>query len=330
MRRIFASILGGMSKSAIARLLNAQGVPSPAAYAGRGHGLWSYSSVDRILRGRVYAGDLVQGVNGNISYKVQKTRRREPAQWFVSENSHEALVSREDFRRAQALMNVHARAEGSGKVHPLAGLVRCADCGRALMRRRVAHAYRTYEYYMCPTYRQSKTACTKHSVRADAVESAVLEAMREEIAAWTDLDAIAARLPSGHETDARRAKALEKKLETVMEHKRGLYSDWKSGELTRQEYLSFKAGYDEREKALRAQIEEQTETERKAPDMEYLRSLAMPEKLERGLVCALINRVSVHEGGDVDVVFTFTRPRAAAPEGGKTGFEGAADGRNGR
>ena len=249
---------------------------------------------------------------------MQKTRRREESRWFVSENSHEALVSREDFERAQKLMQSPARAEGSGKVHPLAGIARCADCGRALMRRRVAHPYKTYEYYICPTYRQSKSACTKHSVRVDAVENAVLEAMREELAAWTDLDGVASQLPDGCDTDARQAKALEKKLETVMERKRGLYSDWKSGELSRQEYLSFKSGYDGQEKTLRAQIEALGEREKKAPDMEYLRSLAMPEKLERGLVCALIDRVAVHESGDIDIVFSFARPSAAQTGGGET------------
>ena len=315
-KRIFASYIKGISKSAIVRELNAEGVPSPSQYAGRAPGLWSYSSVDRILRNRAYVGDLVQGQNGNVSYKVQKTRRRPEDKWFIKENAHEALVSREDFAQAQRLMETAGRAEASGQVHPLAGLVRCAECGRALMRRRIIHSYKTYEYYLCPTYRQSKTACTKHAVRVDRVEREVLEAIRGEIAASVDFAELSKELSGYTDDGGRGRKALEKKLEEVMERKRGLYGDWKSGELTRQEYLSFKAGYDAQENTLRTELEKTGREKDGVFTFEKLRSLSMPEKLDRGLACALISRILINRDGEITVYFTFSRPGDEDLQGG--------------
>ena len=127
-------------------------------------------------------------------------------------------------------------------------------CGRALSRRRVRHAYGVYEYYICPTYKQSHEACTPHSVRVDAVEREVLSAIRDEIRAAVDFSRVAAELKTVHREKSS-LSALERSLSRVMELKRGIYGDWKDGELTREEYLSFKEGYDRQETELRRQIE---------------------------------------------------------------------------
>lgn len=311
-RRIFADYLAGRAKAAIARALNAEGVPSPSAYRSGGTGLWSYSSVDHILRNPVYRGDLVQGRYGNISYKIQKTRRRPEERWFVVRMTHEPLVAPEDFDRAQSLMETDTRADAaSGEVHPLAGLVRCAECGRALSRRRVRHAYGVYEYYICPTYKQSHTACTPHSVRVDAVEHAVLEAIQDEIRAAVDFSRVAAELKTTRKARDGTA-ALERSLARVMELKRGIYGDWKSGELTREEYVSFKEGYDRQEAELRRQIETEKARAASADGGEWakLALLATPEKLERGLAAALLRRVLVHADGSLTIEFRFPREDA--------------------
>lgn len=305
-RRIFADFLAGRAKTAIARTLNAEQVPSPAAQRTGGAGLWSYSSIDHILRNPVYRGDLVQGRYGNISYKVQKTRRREENRWFIVRGTHEPLVDAADFDRAQSLMQTVSRADAPGIVHPLAGLVRCAECGRALTRRRVRHRYGTYEYYLCPTYKQSHAACTPHSVRVDAVERAVLDAICAEIRAAVDFQRVAAEL----QTTRRRSDprpALERQLSRVMEHKRGIYTDWKDGELTREEYVAFKEGYDRQEAELRRQLADAEPAPSGGDEWTKLAEIACPETLERGLVVALLREVLVNADGTLTVVFRFTR-----------------------
>lgn len=310
-RRIFRDFLSGQTKSGIARRLNAEGIRSPAARRSGG-GLWGYSSVDHILKNPAYRGDLVQGRYGNISYRLQKTRPRDPRDWIIAPSAHDPLIPPADFDRAQALLRLTARGEReSGAVHPLAGLVRCADCGRPLQRRRIRQPYGVYEYYLCPTYKQDHAACTAHSVRVDAVEAAVLSAIREEIAAAVDFQKMAAALQEPKKP-GENLRTLEARLSRVMEQKRGIYGDWKDGELTREEYLAFKEGYDRQEAELRQRIRE-AENPEPAEDPVYagLAELMQPEKLERDLAAALIEEIRVTEAGELTVKWRFRRPERA-------------------
>ncbi|MBE6936095.1 MAG: recombinase family protein [Ruminococcaceae bacterium] len=309
--RIFREYLSGQTKSGIARRLNAEGVASPAARRGGG-GLWGYSSVDHILKNPVYRGDLVQGRYGNISYRLQKTRRRDPADWITVPGAHEPLISPAEFDRAQALLRLTARGErASGAVHPLAGLVRCDRCGRPLQRRRVRQRYGVYEYYLCPTYRQDHAACTPHSLRVDRVEAAVLSAIREEIAAAVDFRRMAAAMREPKKS-GENGKALEARLARVMEQKRGIYGDWKAGELTREEYLAFKEGYDRQEAELRRRIRDAAEPQPTVDETyESLADRVMPERLERDLAVTLIEEVRAEEGGALTVRWRFRKPEAS-------------------
>ncbi len=332
-RRIFGDFLNGASKAGIARALNAQGVESPAAYKLRGEPgyrpahqglrLWSYSCVHRILQNRIYAGDMVQGRNAVISYKLQRTRARPESEWFVVEDTHPAIVSREEWQRAQALLARRARADAAPAadareeaaapaksppaVHALAGFVRCADCGRALHRRRVRQSYGEYEYYSCPSYRASKTACSRHSVRVDAVERAVLEAIREQIRRAVDFARLRGSLEGlrepARESAAAQYRAAQRELEKILNLKRAAYEDWKLGELSREEYHSFKADYDAREAQLRRVPKPESLGE--PPWLAALKGLEDPQSLDRALVAALVEAVRVHADGSLTIEFTF-------------------------
>ena len=83
--------------------------------------------------------------------------------------------------------------------------------------------------------------------------------------------------------------------------------------MTREEYLSFKEGYDREETELRRQIEAErsrAKTADKAGEWAKLASLAYPETLERGLAAALLRRVLVHADGSLTVEFRFRREDA--------------------
>ena len=174
---IFQWYIAGEGKTAIARRLNAQGIPNPPAYKGRqglaygrpddNDGLWSAPTVARILTNPVYRGTMVQGRQRVVSYKVHQTMGVPAEDWYVVEDTHPAIVPPDVFQRAQELaQRATRRAPGRGEVHLLAGFLRCADCGKSMTRKTA----RGIAYYTCSTYRRkSKLACTKHTVREDKV-----------------------------------------------------------------------------------------------------------------------------------------------------------------
>lgn len=111
-REIFRRRADGEGNAAIARRLNGAGVPSPGTYRyqkgivkdGRfaGGKPWRAETVRQILGNPVYLGHTVQGRRVSEFYAGRPERRLPPEEWAVTPGTHEPLVTREAFDRAQA------------------------------------------------------------------------------------------------------------------------------------------------------------------------------------------------------------------------------------
>ena len=189
-RQIFALYLAGSGITRIARLLNAQGIPSPARYrqqrglpCAEGAGLWGRATIHQMLKNRTYMGDLEQGRHQKVSYKSKKTVWLPKEQWIIVPGTHQPVIDPETFARVQQLMAGRARGGGSGRVHPLAGRVVCGICGR-VMEQTGAGGRR---YFRCRMPLRSPGACAGQPyLPAGALEGLVLERIRHHTAAWLD------------------------------------------------------------------------------------------------------------------------------------------------
>lgn len=341
-RDIFDWFVGGMSVLGIAKRLNEMGVPNPSAYKRRQgmnyrhpasdklDGLWPDSSVRRILRNRLYTGTMVQGKNRIKSYKLHVSEAVPEADWIEVAATHEAIIPAELFERAQALFTRDTRtAPAQKEVYLFSGFLRCADCGRAMHRKTISQPYGDYHYYICSTFKkQHSGACTKHTIRSDRLEQAVLEALRHQIALAVEMDELVAEInrssTRGH--NAKRLLDERAQLEAEREHveqmKLSLYPDWKAGDISREEYHQLKtqfeqrqAGLDGRIAAVQARIDEVQngvdETNSFLTQFVQYRSL---QKLTREAVVELIDMIYVHEGGGITIQFKFSDAYAAAKE----------------
>lgn len=341
-RDIFDWFVGGMSVLGIAKRLNEMGVPNPSVYkrrqgmnyrhpaSDRLDGLWPDSSVRRILRNRLYTGTMVQGKNRIKSYKLHVSEAVPEADWIEVAATHEAIIPAELFERAQALFTRDTRtAPAQKEVYLFSGFLRCADCGRAMHRKTISQPYGDYHYYICSTFKkQHSGACTKHTIRSDRLEQAVLEALRHQIALAVEMDELVAEInrssTRGH--NAKRLLDERAQLEAEREHveqmKLSLYPDWKAGDISREEYHQLKtqfeqrqAGLDGRIAAVQARIDEVQngvdETNSFLTQFVQYRSL---QKLTREAVVELIDMIYVHEGGGITIQFKFSDAYAAAKE----------------
>ena len=95
----------------IAKRLNQMGEPNPEAYkkkkgfkynnpnSDKNDGLWSASTIVRILQNEVYTGVMVQGRNRVISYKVHKQINVPEEEWFVVPNTTKRLLTGKHSRK---------------------------------------------------------------------------------------------------------------------------------------------------------------------------------------------------------------------------------------
>lgn len=317
----------GYSKMGIAKRLNSMGEPNPEAYkkkkglkynnpnSSKNDGLWSASTVARILQNEIYTGVMVQGRHRIISYKVHKQIAVPEDEWFVVPNTHEAIIDRETFEKAQALHKRDTRtAPGKQDVYILSGFVRCADCKKA-MRRKTA---RNLAYYACRTFTDKKT-CSKHSIRQDKLEEAVLAALQVQIALVDKLSEEIERInnaPVINRENKRLTLALrqaEKQLKQYNDASDSLYLDWKSGEITKEEYRRLKGKIAEQIAQLEQNIsylkeEMQVMADGIDTDDPYLTAFLKHKNIQtlnRGIVVELVNMVWVHENGEITVDFNF-------------------------
>ena len=146
-RRIFDEALAGCSARAIALHLTEDCISPPLKYrvenggnfgeegASRASSVWNYTTVKRILKNRVYLGHTVLGKSKKVSHKSSVKRKVPSDEWVVTLNTHEALVTEEEFQIVQDNMLKNTRIyqeQSQVRNNIFSGLVFCQECGHAL------------------------------------------------------------------------------------------------------------------------------------------------------------------------------------------------------
>lgn len=323
-------VMDGMSKRGIAIKLNELGVPNPTAYKQQvqkmkyqnpgtklNDGLWTGQNVLSVLKNEVYIGNMIQGRHRIISYKVHTQIKVPEEEWYVVQGTHEAIVKEELFFQAQQLHSRDTRtAPGKKETYLFSGLLRCADCKKA-MRRKTS---KQLVYYHCRTVTdKGEGACLKRSIREEKVVQAVYDAVRLQIdlvQSLSDaLDEINQR--PAQKTQSNRLnnmlKLRQEELDKISKAIDSLYLDWKSGDLTKEDYRRMKSGFDEKADALRTAVEnikDEIITMAKGVNADdpylalFLKHRNIKE-LNRGIVVELIHMIYVHVDGQVTIDFAF-------------------------
>lgn len=177
---IFSLFIKGMGCRNICRELNNRGIPTPSQHmkmptAGN---KWYESFVFKIIRNPVYQGTLVQNKRMKVSYKSKMTRYRPKDQWIISENTHEPIIDKETFEKAQNLCS----KVRSGNLHShnilLRGFMKCKECGHTIGVNQSTDKARYYT--LCNGYKRDPKSgyCTAHIMRYEYLEELVLKDIR--------------------------------------------------------------------------------------------------------------------------------------------------------
>lgn len=252
-RMIFNWYLMGYGAHCIAVMLNESGIPCPSKYkrvAGFNYvnssrnndsGLWSKTTVKRILKNEIYIGNMVQGKRRKVSYKSKKIVSTGKEQWIRVEDTHEAIVDKGMFYEVQRRIGERQRISKSGQSHIFSTKVRCADCGNSMNKVTVFRGNgRKYSYLRCKVYAASgnKALCTSHSIRLDLLRDIVEEKLREYTGRYLDTDFVAHSLQEGSDTSRltrklqSEADSVERQLQQAAHILKSLYLDKVNGKIT--------------------------------------------------------------------------------------------------
>ena len=195
-RYIFSLYLSGHGMKAIARQLNDEKRKTPAQIQlellrkrqphTRDHirkkNIWDSTMASRILQDEIYTGTLI--CHKSERNKINKTFRfTEPEEQFRHEDFLPAIVTKEMWREVQNLIAQRKAARvRAGTGHPVlrySGLLRCSDCGRIFVGKRIKLKSGERVEYICDTYlRYGKEHCSSHVIREELLDRLITEELR--------------------------------------------------------------------------------------------------------------------------------------------------------
>ena len=331
-REIFDLALAGNGIAKIRKHINKQHVLRPAAYAAEqgaagyeryfedneeNRYIWSENSVRGILRSPIYAGNLAGYKRIAANMKSKKRPSKLPEEWEVIPDTHEGIVTQEEFDIVQQLMTSRRREKNKGDFENIfAGVIKCADCGYAL---RAMSANRRKRpdiidciQYTCNNYgRYGNVMCTAHAIEARDLFNAVLaDINRFADMAVNDERAVRAIEKRLTETDQSKAKALEKEQKKL--NKRlaeldrlfsSLYEDKVMERITERNFEMMSGKYQKEQLEIETRLKEVMETLNESYEksqgirdfLSLIRNYQGLKELDATVVNALIDKILVSE-----------------------------------
>lgn len=242
---------GAKGTSAIARELNARGVPSPRSKH------WDATTVRGIIRNPVNMGKIRWNARKTISsigpdMQRTKTRVRTRETEIVVDGLHQGTVSEELWRAANAAIDGtwRSRQKLTTKLrNPLAGILVCKSCGRAMLS---AHSAKQPEMrYQHPM--SNKDECWMQGAYYRDVIPAVAKALAQ---AANDIDVNAEKDDARSHAASARIELIEKEMIISRNAKDNLLRLAERGMITDEEFAARRAEHDARLAACAEQLAE--------------------------------------------------------------------------
>lgn len=283
-RMIFDLSLQGHGVDIISQKLTALNIPTPTEYkknkgmnfknpnsgAYSSKGIWSTTTIKRILNNEVYIGTLIQGREKRVSYKSKKVVIAPKDEWVIIKNNHEPIISKETFEKTQELMQLRRKTckTTAGKKfipHLFSGRIKCADC-HSTMAKTSGRLAGGYDYFICQLAKKSKLEeCTRHSIRYDHLEEYIDQKIKERISKVLqcegNVEDIKKAFKKGN-IDKKKINSLKNSLDIhnqkildIQKTLSNLYIDKVKGIITEDEFVILKTSLNDELSSLTAQTQ---------------------------------------------------------------------------
>ena len=330
-KRIFKMAHSGTGVSDIVSYLNDNKILSPSMYKNTKSSskqkvnVWTISSVNKLLKNRMYTGDMVQNVQTKLSYKSQKKVALEKEFWIIVENTHEPLVSKTVF---EAIQNAPARV---GTTHCnrekrlLENLLVCKECGNSLsVLYRKNKNYKDGKYWSvnCNKYARDprRHLCYPHFFPYDKLEEKIMSVIKTTCQKYLDslnIKELSERVLQDRAKEKNdRQKEKQQLLNEIDELKRksdALYDDKFNGIISVDTYTRISTQTEKQISALNYRIYEIDNEENQIKEdtkeitkyEEQIKSLLNLDKPNRELIKTLVKKIYIDKDRNIEIQYRF-------------------------
>ncbi len=325
-RRIYSMAADGNSSRKIAATLNEMGVVPPLKYrvlyrdeftergAERASDDWNSVTIKRILKNQVYLGTTILGRTRKASIKSKKKVPVPREEWAVTEGTHEPLVSRELYERAQ--LNLGRASKDYRQYEHVrksifSGVAFCEKCGSALCSCGTVYKGEREKYWYLSCTHQRKDAshyCSGVRIRYEDLVGLVKKDLNAFIAMTDeeidglvnevlDEQAKALRLSRGEE----QCESIEARLGAINNTIAKLYLDNAEGRLSDDRLASLVDKFEQEAGRLQIRLGSLKTDETRIVDAEgnYARFFALIKRythidvLTRDILTTFVDRIEV-------------------------------------
>lgn len=291
---------------------------------------WYRSAIARILRNPIYTGDMYQHQWEVSAISSKRNKRVDPTEWIMVPNTHEPIISREQFQRMQNLLDAKAEKQKAyikkyecleGIPNILKGLVFCGDCGRAMTRHKSnvgSEGNGVYYVYYCTTHEKiAPDSCTRKNIREVAILNVLNEAIRKQVQLSGVIEKKSKELEAQNkklqQTNSSEITSVKRELSKLKSLKLSLYEEYAEGQIGRSEYAKKKKQVEldiENKEAELKKLQERPSEYRNLSEkdqhwMNFLQTLKRKRTFTGDQIRALVKQIKIYDNAQIEIVFNY-------------------------
>ena len=262
-REIFDMRLAGMGLSEIARNLNDRGISCPTVFLnGKGRPVtrkgnfemmcWDGGVINGVLQNEIYTGAVVS-LKSRMDSRNGKLVQRPKEEWVRVEGMHEAIVTKEEFRRVQELVSPQKPTVRKRKMRYV-----CGVCGKRLTRRNGTDLYCNRGYML------KGCECGQVTMKEPEADAVVLGELKRMLMRVLDEEEL--KLNKGTPVVGDSVESFKVALEAVKQAKQKLFEKLADRKMDRETFKEQKVACDRDIETLERKISDIVTAETLAED----------------------------------------------------------------
>lgn len=330
-KKIFKMAYYGNGVSDIVSYLNDNNIKCPSAYKGtksssrQKFNMWTISSVNKLLKNRIYTGDMVQNKQTKMSYKSQKKITLDESLWIIVENTHGALVSKAMFDSIQNAPSRTRITHCNREKRLLENLLTCKECGNTLSvlhRKNKNYKDNIYWSVNCNKYARDprRKLCYPHFFPYDKLEEKIMSAIKNTCQRYLDSlnvkelsEKIKRERKKVKNEHQKERESLVLDIEELKRKMDALYDDKFNGIISADNYVRLSSQTEKQIASLNSRIYEIDNEENQIKEdtkeiikyEEQIKALLNLDEPNRELIKTLVKRIYIDKDKNIEIQYRF-------------------------
>lgn len=326
--KIFQMYKSGNTKKQICDYLNDNEITTPLKYKEETTNyknpnkkcyIWSSAMITKILRDRIYVGDLVQHKQTKVNYKIKKTVKVDPSQYIIVSNNHEPIIDKETFNVVQEMLDKQSNEWSYTNLesnHLLRGIVYCSCGGKVTYNKN----HGKFSRCVCSSYKKAGARFCNNIqyLKEDDLISMVLDNLRKNVKKYLDNKKLNFKVkqPKAMQDNT---LAIKEQINLINQKMKDMYQDKLNNIITSELFVQMSKELEKKKDELNNRLQDiEKEKIKKNKEInsdsieKYINKVLefnQNEEINRDIILKLINKIVIENKKIKSISYNFSIPK---------------------